>query len=209
MSTTVLGESFNPSARKANLTDVVGHPSRTLAQYAVSGDTFWLNNHVPETQAVTVVQYRHSRCIVTLVGRSCTFTITHLSSASTLPPPRAFAIFSLHRSKSSVVVPVLGVNVIPVRTEETVSTSLPLDKALFTVLMMKSGCTDRRAGSSGSLTKTLFVLGSLLLGRGWAGVFGKFAGVMPLSSSAYIFGVACFSGGLYVAPPVVSLTDSE
>jgi hypothetical protein len=86
-----------------------------------------------------------SSSIVTLVGRSCTFTITHLSSASTLPPPRTFAIFSLHRSKSSVVVPVLEVNAIPVRTEETVYTSFPLGKALFTVLMMKSGCTDHRA----------------------------------------------------------------
>jgi hypothetical protein len=78
----------------------------------------------------------------------------------------------------------LGVNAIPVRTEETVSTSFPLGKALFTVLIMKSGCTDRRAESSGSLTKTLFVLESLLLGRGWAGLFGRFAGVVPLSSSA-------------------------
>ena len=69
-----------------------------------------------------------------------------------------FAIFSLHRSKSSIVFPVLGVNAIPVRAEETVSTSFPLDKALFTIFMMKSGCMDRRAESSGGLTKTLFVL---------------------------------------------------
>jgi hypothetical protein len=188
MSTTVLGESFNPSARKANLTDAVGHPSRTLAQYAVSGDT----PKAPATSGrtscsiVTSLKLRLllSSSIVILVGRSCTLTITHLSSASTFPPPRAFAIFSLHCSKSSVVVPALGVNAIPVRTEETVSTSFPLGKALFTVLMMNSGCTDRRAESSGSLTKTLFVLESFLLGRGWAGLFGRFAGVVPLSRSA-------------------------
>jgi hypothetical protein len=29
---TSLGESFSPSARKASLTDAVGHPPRTLAQ---------------------------------------------------------------------------------------------------------------------------------------------------------------------------------
>src|SRR5882762_1079293 len=129
MSTTVLGESFNPSARKANLTDTVGHPSRTLAQYAVSGDT----PKAPATSGrtscsiITSLKLRLllSSSIVILVRRSCTLTITHLSSASTLPPPRAFAIFSLHCSKSSIVVPALGVNAIPVRTEETVSTLLP------------------------------------------------------------------------------------
>ena len=118
-----------------------------------------------------------SSSIVTLVGRSYTLTITHFSCASTLPPPGAFAIFSLHCSRSSVVVPVLGVRATPVRIEKTVSTSFPLGKALFIVLIMKNGCTDRRAESSGSLTKTLFVFESRLFGRGWAGLFGRFSGV--------------------------------
>jgi hypothetical protein len=101
------------------------------------------------------------------------------------PPPRAFAIFSLLRSRSSVEVPVFGVNAMiypgPDRGDRF---HLPLGKALFTVLMINSECTDRRAESSGSLTKTLFVLESRLLDRGWAGLFGRFLGVAPLNSSA-------------------------
>ena len=133
MSTTVLGESFNPSARKANLTDAVRHPSRTLTQHAVSGDTpkAPATSGRPSCSIITSLELKLLllSSIVTLVGRLCTLTITHLSSASTPPPP---TIFSLHRSKSSVVVPVLGVNAIPVQIEETVSTSFPLGKALFT-----------------------------------------------------------------------------
>jgi hypothetical protein len=92
-----------------------------------------------------------------------------------LLPSRAFAILSLLRSEPSVVVPGLGVNAIPVRTEEAVSTSFPLGKTLLTFLTIKSGCTDRRAEPSGNLTKTLFILYCRMFGRGWTGLFGSSA----------------------------------
>jgi hypothetical protein len=69
-----------------------------------------------------------------------------------------------------VVVPVLGVNVIPVRIEETVSTSFPLGKALFTVLMMKSGCTDYIVTSSQMIRSTIGELPTYFgLGVDWTG----------------------------------------
>jgi hypothetical protein len=65
----------------------------------------------------------------------------------------------LLRSKSSVVVSVLKINAIPVPTNETVSTSFPLGKALFTVF----GESDKDS--------ILFVPESRLLDRGWAKQF--------------------------------------
>ena len=65
MSTTVLGESFSPSARKASLTDAVGYPPRPVVTQLLGRHQLWedvlLNFHDPGTQAVIVVQYRHSR----------------------------------------------------------------------------------------------------------------------------------------------------
>src|SRR5467141_931665 len=102
-------QSFCPEGRRCRAPFSYIGPVRGFWGHAKGTSYLWedvlRNCHVPGTQDVIVVQYRHSRWEVMYFDYHPSFVCFD---------PSAFATFSLLRSKSSIVVPVLGVNAIPV-----------------------------------------------------------------------------------------------